>query len=126
MFRKAERANREFPMMLVIDEAHELAPQSRKDGIPHRDAVRQLMKQGVKRNIKTVLISQQPVSLDKESVREAEYRLVFEMSHEAMRDFSKYGFDEQQIRENPKWTGVLHRATGEVIEPRVRAAEGYA
>jgi hypothetical protein len=47
------------------------------------------------------------------------------MSHESQRQFSQYGFDFEQIIDNPDYCGVCHAATGKVIDPQVQAHERY-
>lgn len=122
----AHRADRELPLQLVVDEAHHLAPQTNAKDEPSRDAVRKLAKEGMKRNIKLVLITQDPVALDKQTLRQTEYRLIFEMSTEAQHHVSEYGFDFEQLATTDKHTGVLHRADGEVLDGAVKARSKYA
>lgn len=122
----AERADRRLPLQVVIDEAHRAAPQTNADGVPHRDAVRKLSKEGIKRNIKLVLITQDPVAIDKQALRQMKYRLVFPMANEQWDALSKYGFRRDLVEDAPEYTGVLHHQTGGVLQDEVRAKEKYA
>lgn len=122
----AHRADRELPLQLVVDEAHHLAPQSQKKDLASRDAIRKMAKEGMKRNIKLILITQDPVAMDKQTLRQSEYRLIFEMSTEAQHHTREYGFDFERLSETDKHTGVLHRADGEVLDGAVKARSKYA
>lgn len=126
LWRKADRANRQLPVQLVVDEAHRVAPQSQKDDLPARDAVRRLAKEGNKRNIKTVLVTQDPVSMDKQTLRQAEYRVVFEMSAEQRDAVSRYGFNWDAVESGDRFTGAVHDAAGTVLDDSVKAAEMFA
>lgn len=126
LWQVADRADRQFPMQVVIDEVHRPAPQSQQDDLPARDAIRRLAKEGNKRNIKTVLVTQDPVSMDKQTLRQSEYRVVFEMSAEQRDAVSQYGFEWDAVESGDRFTGAVHDASGRVIEERVKADKKYA
>lgn len=122
----ADGSNRQLPMQVVADELHRVAPQTNERELAPRDAVRRFEKEGVKRNIKFVGVTQDPVSMDKQALRQAEYRLVFEMSAENQSAVSEYGFDWDTVLGSDRHTATLHDASGRVIEERVKADEKYA
>lgn len=122
----ADRADRQLPVTVITDEIHRIAPQSNTRDDPPRDAVRRFAKEGMKRNIKFVAITQSPISYDKESLRQAEYRLVFDMSAENQSAVSDYGFSFDVVGESDRHTAALHDASGNVLEPAVKADEQYA
>lgn len=126
LFDKSDKSGRDAPLQVVLDESHEVAPNTQAKDEPSRDAVRRLASAGAKRNIKLVLLSQQPTRLDKTTVRESKIRVVYPMSAESQKDFSDYGFDFDQVLSNPDYCGVVHASTGEVIEKRVKASADYA
>lgn len=124
----ADRTNRELPVQLVVDEVDDVAPQSGKPHgtIPHRHAVRKLTKEGVKRNIKFVAMTQDPSTYDKVSLRQSRYRLVFPMSPEQRRSVSKYGFDWDRVDESPRYAGVMHDSRHASVLGVCKAQEKYA
>lgn len=122
----AERADRQLPIMVVVDEIHEIAPESREKNDPPRDACLKFGKQGVKRNIKFVGITQDPVAVSKEWLRQCEYRLVFRMSAEQQRAVSEYGFDFDAIGRTDRHTGAVHEADGTLLAADVKAKPAYA
>jgi hypothetical protein len=126
LWQVADRADRQFPMQVVIDEVHRPAPQSQQDDLPARDAIRRLAKEGNKRNIKTVLVTQDPVSMDKQTLRQSEYRVVFEMSAEQRDAVSQYGFEWDAVESGDRFTGAVHDASGRVLEDQVKADGKYA
>jgi hypothetical protein len=119
-------ANRQLPVQVTADEIHRLAPQSNEKHDPPRDAVRMFGKEGVKRNIKFAGITQDPSAYDKQSLRQSEYRVVFDMSAEQQTALSEYGFDFETVQASDRHTATLHDASGRVIEERVKADEKYA
>lgn len=122
----AERTDRELPITVVVDELHDVAPQSQKDEFPARDSVRKLAKEGQKRNIKLVGITQDPVSMDKQTIRQREYLLVFDLSAEQGRYLSDYGVSVEEVNSQPEFSGVLYHASGEVIARGVKGQAKYA
>lgn len=126
LFDKSEKSGRDAPLQVVIDEGHLVAPNTQSQDQPSRDAVRRIASAGAKRNIKLVLLSQQPTRLDKSTVRESKIRVVYPMSSESQRDFAEYGFDFDRVLDNPDYCGVVHASTGEIIEGKVKASADYA
>jgi hypothetical protein len=130
MFRVADRTDRELMMQIVVDELQEVAPQSGKSfgNFPSRDAYRRFSKRGVKRNIKLVGLTQDPTAADAQSLRQAEYRVVFEMTHEARQSsvVRRMGFDWGAVDDGDRYTGTLFKDTGEVLERNVKAEARYA
>jgi hypothetical protein len=122
----AEKADRQLPVQVVVDEIHEIAAQSGEKHDPPRDACRKFGKQGVKRNIKFIGITQDPVAVDKQWLRQCEYRVVFRMSAEQQDAVSKFGFDFDAISATDRHTGAVHGADGTVLEDQVKAKAQYA
>lgn len=125
-WKKADMANRRFPMQLVGDELHRLAPQSQKDELGHRDAVRRVAKEGMKRNVKIVGVTQDPVSVDKQTLRQREYLLCMALSHEQASYLSDYGAQVAQINAQPEYAGIVYHADGSITAEGVKAAGKYA
>lgn len=126
LWKYEERADRQVPIQVTADEIHRLAPQSNEKNDPPRDAVRRFGKEGVKRNIKFAGITQDPAAFDAQSLRQSEYRVVFDMSAEQQHALSEYGFDFDTVEESDRHTAALHDASGRVLEKRVKAAPEYA
>lgn len=122
----AERTNREFRMQIVVDEAHHVAPQSQKDTLPGRDDLRQIAKEGTKRNIKLCSITQDPVALDKQTLRQREYLCVFGLTAEQSNYLEDYGVDVDLVREQPEYAGVVFHANGSVVADGVKARAKFA
>lgn len=124
----SKAADRKLPMQLVIDECHRLAPQSQKPygNLPGRDAVRDLMKEGMKRNVKVILITQDPVAADPRCRRQREYLLAFPYSTEHQSTMSDYGASLQDLRQLDEYSGRVYHADGTVTEPEVRARSKYS
>lgn len=125
LWQVSDATDRALALQVTIDEADRVAPETQSKDVPHRDAVRMFTGEGVKRNIKTITITQHPQGIDKESLRNSRYRAVWAMSSEAQASVSKYGFDWGEVRDAPMWAGVLHYMTGDVLGT-VKAAEEYA
>lgn len=130
MWDVADRSDRQLPMQVIVDEVHRVAPQSNEKygNFPSRDAVRRYAKEGVKRNIKFVGITQDPTAYDKQTLRQTEWRLVFDMTAENRKSsvVRKMGFNWSEIDASDRYTGVLHNATGDVVDARVKAQARYA
>lgn len=122
----ADRVDRDLPITVYVDEVHNVAPQSQKDDLEGRDAVRTVAKEGMKRNVKLWGISQDPVSFDKQSLRQREYLLVFELSHEQANYLGDYGVDVSTVNDQPEFAGVVYHADGQVVETGVKASSRYA
>lgn len=121
----AERSDWRVPFTVICDEIHTVAPQSQQDTLPSRDAVRAIGKQGQKRNIKLIGITQDPVALDKQTIRQREYAMVFPLSAEQSRYMRDYVDDLDAIDTLPDHAGMLFHANGQKIES-VRAESRYA
>jgi hypothetical protein len=80
----------------------------------------------VKRGVKFVGITQDPTTYDKKALRQSDYRLVFDMSAENREAVSRYGFSWETVDETDRYTGVLHAASGEVLDGAVKAESRYA
>jgi DNA helicase HerA-like ATPase len=122
----AERTDRQLPLTVIVDELHELAPQTQRDTHRSRDAIRKLSKEGRKRNIKLIGITQDPVSMDKQTLRQREYLVVFSLSAEQARYIADYGVDVDLINDQPQYSGVLFHADGRVLETGLKARGKYA
>jgi hypothetical protein len=127
----ADRVDRELQMQLIVDEVDRLAPQSGKSygNYPSRDAVRDLTSEGVKRGIKFVAITQDPTKYDKQSLRQSEYRLIYDMSNENRTSsvVSRMGLNWDAVDETAdRYTGVLHDDSGSVLDAAVKAEERFA
>lgn len=124
----SDRADRQLSMQVLTDEIHRLAPQTNEADHAGRDAVRRFHKEGVKRGIKFVDATQDPTAMDKGSLRQTEYRLVFTMSNEnrnasAVKDM---GLNWDAIDDGPRYSGALHHDSGRVLERNVQASERFA
>lgn len=123
----AEATDRQLPIQVIFDEVDRVAEQSgeKYGNLPPRDAVRDFTSEGVKRGIKFVGITQDPVTYDKQSLRQSRYRAVWTMSNENRRAVSDYGFDWSEIDDSPQYAGVLHHMSGNVVGT-VKAEERFA
>lgn len=126
LWQVADAVDRDLPVTVFIDEIHNIAPQSQRDELEGRDAVRRISKEGMKRNIKLWGISQDPVSFDKQSLRQREYLLCYALSHEQGRYLSDYGVDVSRVNDQPEFAGIVYHANGSVVEEGVRAQPRYA
>jgi len=128
LWQVADRTDRQLPLQVVVDEVDRVAPQSGKayGNLPHRDACRDFTSEGAKRGVKFVGITQDPVTMDKQTLRQSRYRLVFPMSAENWKAVSNYGFDRGAVDDAPRYAGVLHAADGTVLEKAVKAEARYA
>jgi DNA helicase HerA-like ATPase len=124
----ADRTDRALPVSVYVDEMHKVAPQSQKEygNLPGRDDVRDITKEGEKRNIKLVGISQDPVSFDKQSLRQRNYLLCYEQAREQSRYLRDYGVDVEEISAQPEYAGVLYDRSGETLATGVKAQAKYA
>lgn len=127
----ADRTDRQLQMQVTADEVDRLAPQSGKEygNHPSRDSVRDFTSEGVKRGVKFVGITQDPTKYDKQSLRQSEYRLIFDMSNENRTSsvVSRMGLDWGAVDAAPdRYTGVLHDDSGTVLEDEVKAEERFA
>lgn len=126
LWRIAERADRRFPMQVVVDEIDRLAPETNKNDHTGLNEVLRFASEGVKRNIKFVGITQDPRSASKKWLRQSEYRVVWRMSNENQSAVSEFGFDWDSVEKGPRYSGAVHEATGDVIDDDVQAKETYA
>lgn len=122
----ADRTDRQLPVTVIADELHRLAPQTQAKDVAGRDAVRRVTKEGKKRNVKLVGITQDPVSMDKQSLRQRDYMLCFDLAHEQADYLAQYGARVDEINDQPQYAGVLYHADGSVVERGVKASERYA
>jgi DNA helicase HerA-like ATPase len=124
----SDRVARQLPMTVYLDEMHKVAPQSGKayGNLEGRDDVRDITKEGEKRNIKFVGISQDPVAFDKEALRQRNYLLCYELAHEQADYLRDYGASVQTINAQPDYAGVLYDRSGQVVAEDVKAKERYA
>lgn len=113
----AKATDRQLAVQVVVDEVDRVAEQSgeKYGNNPARDAVRDFTSEGVKRNVKFVGITQDPVTYDKQALRQSRYRAVWTMSSENRKAVSDYGFDWREIDDAPQYAGVLHHMSGSVI-----------
>lgn len=125
-WRKAEKADRKFPMQIIVDELHRLAPNSRKDELPGRDEVRRLCKEGMKRNVKFIGITQDPVSMDPQTRRQRDYLLLFPLVKEQKDVITDYVDHYKYVPRQPEYAGVVYHAEGHVVAEGVKAAGKYA
>lgn len=126
LWQVADRTERQLPVTVVADEIHNIAPQSQQLDLQGRDAVRTVAKEGMKRNVKLWGISQDPVSFDKQSLRQREYLLVFALSHEQSDYLSSYGVHRETVNSQPQYAGVLYHADGSKLAEGVKAQARYA
>lgn len=125
-WRVADRTDRSARIQIVADEIHRLAPQSQQDTLPGRDAIRTIAKEGQKRNIKLVGITQDPVSMDKQSLRQREFLAIYGLSSEQASYLTDYGVDVEIIRSQSEFAGVVYHADGSEIATGVKARGRYA
>jgi hypothetical protein len=124
-WRKAEKSGRRLPMQIVVDEIQRVAPQSNKHDLPGRDEIRVLLKEGMKRNVKFVGITQDPVSMDRQSRSQREYLLLFPLAKEQRDTITDYVDDIDRVNAQPEYSGVLYHADGHVVEEGVKARAKY-
>ena len=122
----AKATDRQLPVTVYADEIHRLAPQTQKNELGGRDAVRKIAKEGKKRNVKLVGISQDPVSFDKQALRQRDYLLCYELAHEQADYLAQYGADVREINSQPEYAGVLYHADGSTHASGVKAQARYA
>lgn len=123
-----DRVNRELPVTIYIDELHKVAPQSGKNygNLPGRDRVRDIAKEGMKRNVKLVAMDQRPQAVDNGSVSERQYLIALPMAAEQHDYVRKRGVDLDQVARQPDYTGVLYDKQGRTLSEGVKAQERYA
>ncbi len=122
----AERSDRNLEIQVVADELHRLAPQSQKTDLAGRDEIRQIAKEGQKRNISLVGVTQDPISMDKQTLRQREYLLCYPLSAEQSNYMNDYGVDVGHVNNQDDYSGVLYHASGEVLKEGVRARSKFA
>lgn len=121
-------------IQLIVDEAHDIAPQSQKEygNLPPRDAVRDLAKKGRKRGIKLILITQDPVALDKQTLRQMTYFILFPITGMQRPALDNYNIDlSPQGDLGPHDATVYRSRLGEdgnmrIEERTVTPSEDYA
>lgn len=121
----ADLNDRGVDIQLTIDEIHEFAPQSQKTDLEPRDSIRKVAKRGMKRGIKLVGITQDPVSLDKQTLRQREYLAVFPLSAEQFRYMTDYGVTEA-INDLPEYHARVYHASGEIVAKAVKGESRYS
>lgn len=122
----AAETNRQFRMQLIVDELHRLSPQSNKDELLGRDDIRRIAKEGMKRNVKLIGITQDPVALDKQTIRQREYLLLFGLSKEQQEYVGDYVGDISAVYQQDQFEGVLYHSSGELREQGVKADKKFA
>lgn len=123
---KSEKSGRRFPMQIVVDEIQHVAPQSNERELAGRDDVRQFLKEGMKRNVKFIGITQDPVSMDRQSRSQREYLLLYPLAKEQRDTITDYVDDFNLVQNQPDYSGVVYHADGSVIQEGVRARGRYA
>jgi len=123
---KADRYNREMPMQIVADELQRLAPNSGKKDLKGRDTVRILLKEGMKRGVKLVGITQDPVSVDRQSRSQREYLLLFPLAKEQSDTIRDYVDNLGVVKQQPEYTGVVFHADGRIVQSGIKAKGKYA
>jgi len=131
LWKVADRTDRQLQMQVILDEVDRVAAQSgeKYGNYPSRDAIRDFTSEGVKRGIKLVSITQDPTKYDKQSLRQSEYRLIFDMSNENRTSsvVKRMGLDWGAVDATPdRYTGVLHDDSGHVLDDSVKAEAKYA
>ena len=121
----AERTDRSLPWQIVIDEIQNTAPQTQERELEPRDSIRQIAKEGQKRNIRVVGITQDPVSMDKQTLRQREYLLTFDLSKEQRDVITDYVNRPEIINQQPEYAGVLWHANGQALFEGVKAKARY-
>lgn len=127
LWTKAELGDRRVPFQIVCDELHRVAPQSAKDygNLPGRDQIRDFTKEGMKRNIKLVGITQDPVSMDKQSLRQREYLVLLGLAKEQRDYVGEYVDDLSPVFNQPEYAGVVYHAEGNVVAEGAKAQRRY-
>ncbi len=122
----ADRTDRQLPVTVYADEFQHVAWQTGKDDVPSRDAVRKFTAEGMKRNIKFVGITQDPVKVDKVTIRQRDYMVCFALSAEQSDYLGDYGANVSEINAQEDYAGVVYHADGSIVEKGVKAKERYA
>jgi len=123
---KAEKYDRQMPMQIVADELQRLAPNSGKKSLEGRDTVRMLLKEGMKRGVKFIGITQDPVSVDRQSRSQREYLLLFPLAKEQSDTIRDYVDNLDIVKQQPDYTGVVFHADGRVVQSGIKAKGKYA
>lgn len=121
----SELNGRDVAFQLTLDEVHEHAPQSQKDELEPRDSIRKVAKRGMKRGVKLVTITQDPVAMDKQTLRQREYLAVLELAHEQFSYMTDYGVG-REVNDLPEFAAMVYDAKGNTVADGVKGASKYA
>jgi DNA helicase HerA-like ATPase len=121
----ADLNDREVEFQLTIDEVHEHAPQSQKKDLEPRDTIRRVAKRGMKRGVKLVSITQDPVAMDKQTLRQREYLAVFELAAEQFSYMTDYGVG-REVNDLEEFAAMVYNAKGQAVDEAVKGASKYA
>jgi len=121
----SELNDRNVEFQLTIDEIHEHAPQTGKKELEPRDTIRRIAKRGMKRGVKLVSITQDPVAMDKQTLRQREYLAVFELATEQFNYMTDYGVG-REVNDLEEFAAMVYDAKGNVVDENVKGASKYA
>lgn len=131
----ADQHGREgYAIQVIVDEIHNIAPeQATKEQRRGRDIVRKIAKEGEKRGVKLVGITQDPTSWDKQTLRQMEYLLIFMISPIQTDPFQRWGIDWGVVADLDPHCAVLYQnelegRSGEarLLREQVCPSEKYA
>lgn len=130
----SEATGRDMRVSLFVDEVHNYAPEgATKNDRESRDAIRKIAKEGEKRGVKFTPITQDPVSLDKQTLRQMEYFLIFSIGP-LSNPFKQYDIDITHVANTDEYCAVLYQneyeeggvETAKVIDKNVCPDEAFA
>lgn len=128
MFSVSEEFNRKVEFQIIGDEWHMVAPQTNEKRHTGRDATRKITKRGEKRNIKGVFITQDPVSTDKQWIRQTGYVVLFHNHFSQEDSLRRLNLPFTRAQNLPQYAALVVDSRGYVITPDggVKAKTKYA
>lgn len=116
MFELADSYGRETPLQVVGDEWEEIAPETNKTSHTGRDATWKLIKEGQKRNVKGIFITQDPTAISKKCMRQTEYTLLFENHFSQKDSLERLGLPFEKAQQLPDYHALAIASNGTVMD----------
>lgn len=90
----AQETDRQARIQVIIDEIHNVAPANpTKEQLPATRAVQKLSKEGEKRGVKFIAITQHPTSYNAQARSQHEYLMIAKITPEMRQPFEGWGVD---------------------------------